>query len=175
MSTPTEVPRGVQKPRTYVPEVADQGELLDLAEFMRQLEAYLLQHSGRAALVDPEGNTRPLPDEVFRILDQVVNALAAGKGVTVVPQGMLLTTQQAADFLGVSRPTLVRCLEAGEIAFEKPGRHRKVRLQDLIQFQEHSRNERRAALRDLARENLDARVQVGDPADLTRLGELSEG
>jgi excisionase family DNA binding protein len=77
----------------------------------------------------------------------VTNALAAGEGITIVPQGMTMTTQQAADFLGISRPTLVRLLEAGDIAYDKPGRHRRVRLEDLVAYQANFRAERRAALR----------------------------
>ena len=70
----------------------------------------------------------------------------------VAPQGLLLATQEAADFLGVSRPTLVKLLEAGAIAFEKPNRRRRVRLQDLIDFQQRRRAERRTALNQLTEE-----------------------
>lgn len=100
---------------------------------MRELEVLIAQNSSKAALIDPQGNARSIPDEIFRILDQVADALAAGEGITVVPQGMTMTTQQAADFLGISRPTLVRLLEAGEIDYDKPGRHRRVRLEDLVE------------------------------------------
>lgn len=141
---------------------------------MRELEAYLAGSSSKAALIDPAGDARPIPDEIFRILEQVTNALAAGEGITVVPQGMTMTTQQAADFLAISRPTLVRLLESGAIPFDKPGRHRRVRLEDLLDYQATFRADRRAALRDLARSNLDAKVQIGDPARTRRLSELDD-
>ena len=128
---------------------------------MRELEVFIAQNSSKAALIDPQGNARPIPDEIFRILDQVTDALAAGEGITVVPQGMAMTTQQAADVLGISRPTLVRLLEAGDIAYDKPGRHRRVRLEDLVEYQASFRAERRAALRELQRASLGAKVQVG--------------
>ena len=85
---------------------------------------------------------------------------------------MTMTTQQAADFLGISRPTLVRLLEAGDIPHDKPGRHRRVRLEDLVAYQADFRAERRSALRELQRASLGARVQVGNPADVTRRAEL---
>lgn len=138
---------------------------------MRELEVFIAQNSSKAALIDPQGNARPIPDEIFRILGQVTDALAAGEGITVVPQGMAMTTQQAADFLGISRPTLVRLLEAGDIAYDKPGRHRRVRLEDLVEYQASFRAERRAALRELQRASLGAKVQVGDPAEVERLAE----
>ena len=78
------------------------------------------------------------------MLRDVVDALEQGKGVTIALQDAVMTTQQAADFLGVSRPTLVKFLEAGRIAFEKPGRHRRVKLSDLLAFQERLRAECRA-------------------------------
>jgi excisionase family DNA binding protein len=173
MSTPTQVPRGGRKAQTYLPEPDAREELLDFAELVRELEAYLARNSSKAALVDPAGQARPIPDEIFRILEQVTNALAAGEGITVVPQGMTMTTQQAAEFLGVSRPTLVRLLESGAIPFDKPGRHRRVWLEDLVDYQARFRAERRAALRDLAQANLDAKVQVGVPGEAKRLAELS--
>jgi excisionase family DNA binding protein len=172
MSTSTDMPRGARKAQTYFPETDAREEILDFAELMRELEIYLTQNSSKAALVDPEGKARPIPNEIFRILDQVTNALAAGEGVTIVPQGMTMTTQQAADFLGISRPTLVRLLEAGEIPFDKPGRHRRVRLEELVAYQANFRAQRRAALRELQRGSLGAKVQVGNPEDVKRLAEL---
>lgn len=85
-----------------------------------------------------------------------------------------MTTQQAADFLGISRPTLVRLLEAGDIPFDKPGRHRRVKLEDLVDYQASARAGRRAALRELQRANLDAAIKVGKPEDLLRRSELVE-
>lgn len=172
MSTSTDMPRGARKAQTYLPEADAREELLDFAELMRELEVYLAQDSSKAALVDPQGKARPIPDEIFRILEQVTNALAAGEGITIVPQGMTMTTQQAADFLGISRPTLVRLLEAGEIAYDKPGRHRRVQLEDLVAYQAKFRTERRAALRELHRASLGAKIQVGNPADVKRLAEF---
>ncbi|MGB4779636.1 helix-turn-helix domain-containing protein [Microbacterium sp.] len=172
MSTSIDMPRGARQAQTYLPETDAREEILDFALLLREIEVLRTQNSSRAALVDPQGNARPIPDEIFRILDQVTNALAAGEGITVVPQGVSMTTQQAADFLGISRPTLVRLLEAGDIAYDKPGRHRRVRLGDLIAYQESFRAERRAAMRELQRAGLDARAQVRDPADLKRLSEL---
>ncbi|GAA2225572.1 helix-turn-helix domain-containing protein [Herbiconiux moechotypicola] len=172
MSTPIDAQRGARKAQTYLPEAEAREEILDFAELMRELELFLTKNSSKAALVDPQGAARPIPDEIFRILDQVTNALAAGQGITIVPQGMTMTTQQAADFLGISRPTLVRLLEAGDIAYDKPGRHRRVRLEDLVAYQSSFRAERRAALRELQRDSLGAKVQVGNPAVVKRLEEF---
>ncbi|GAA3933851.1 helix-turn-helix domain-containing protein [Microbacterium soli] len=172
MSTSTEIPGGARKAQTYLPEATSREELLDFAELMRELEAYLSQGASRAALVDPDGNARPIPDEIFRILDQVTNTLAAGEGITIIPQGATMTTQQAADFLGVSRPTLVRLLEADDIPYTMPGRHRRVQLEDLVAYQTKFLAERRAALRELHRTSVESKIRVGDPREVKRVTEL---
>ena len=68
----------------------------------------------------------------------------------------------------------MRLLEAGEIPFEKPGRHRRVRLEDLVAYQERSRSERRSALRELQQTSLESRIQVGRQGDLLRKAELED-
>ncbi|MDQ6946911.1 MAG: excisionase family DNA-binding protein, partial [Actinomycetota bacterium] len=73
--------------------------------------------------------------------------------------------QEAADFLGVSRPTLVKLLEDGAIQFERPNRHRRVRLQDLLAFQERRRAERRAALNQLTAEAGELGLYDGSAAE----------
>jgi excisionase family DNA binding protein len=138
------------KTQTYLPDPSSQEEIVDFANLLRELEAFLAASSSKAALVDPQGSSRPIPDEIFRALEQVANALANGNGVTVAPYGMQLTTQEAADFLGVSRPTLVKLLESGQITFELRGRHRRVTLRDIVEYQQRFRVERRGALTELA-------------------------
>lgn len=82
-------------------------------------------------LSSPEGVKQEIPARVYDALKFIVDALAEGRGITVVPTNAQLTTQKAADYLHMSRPTLVKLLEDGEIPFTKVGRHRRVRLVDL--------------------------------------------
>ena len=70
----------------------------------------------------------------------------------VVPTNTQLTTQQAADHLGISRPTLVKLLEQGDIPFSKVGRHRRVLLTDLVAYEEDLIRHRRTCLREATRE-----------------------
>ena len=99
----------------------------------------------RATLIGPDGIRLELPGEVFEVLREVVAALSQGLAITVAPHQTVLSTSEAAQLIGVSRPTLVRLLESGEIPFDKPGRHRRVRLADLLAYQQASRR-RRATL-----------------------------
>lgn len=125
----------------------------DLVAMLSRLDA-----EPTTTLSGPNGEHLVLPPEVFEVLRGVVEALASGQAVTVAPVHQRLTTQEAADLLGVSRPTLVKLLEAGEIPFEQPGRHRRVRLVDVLAYRERTSRERRAAL--------DRMVDIADEADM---------
>lgn len=81
--------------------------------------------------------------------------MAQGLAITVAPQHTVLTTSEAAHLLGVSRPTLVRLLEAGEIPCEQQNRHRRVRLADLLAYQERSQRARAAGLDEMVRQGED--------------------
>ncbi len=165
-------PSRPQQSTTYFPERDELEELLAFAKVLNGLDASQ-GRPGQAMLVGPRTEQRPIPAELFRVLGQVANALALGDGVTVMPYASRLTTQQAADFLGISRPTLVRLLESGRIPFETVGRHRRVRLRDLDAYEERSRADRRNALAELARETA-SRSHAKSGAPLKRTSEIEE-
>ncbi|HJP78745.1 MAG TPA: helix-turn-helix domain-containing protein [Pseudonocardiaceae bacterium] len=85
------------------------------------------------------------------MLREVVQAMSYGLAVTVAPHQTVVTTSEAAQMLGISRPTLVRLLEAGEIPFEQPGRHRRIRLADVLAYQARARRARAAHLDEMVR------------------------
>ncbi|PRY54009.1 excisionase family DNA binding protein [Knoellia remsis] len=140
----------VSAPHTYIANDREDAQILDI---VRALEAA----GGRAPKVTPslvaaDGTRLELPPAMFAVLKQVAEALADGMGVSVAPLNALLTTQEAADYLGISRPTLVRMLERGDLPMEKPGRHRFVRLSDLVEFQKQQRADRRHTLAEMQRQ-----------------------
>lgn len=120
------------------------------------LTALTTRRVNAAALIGPDGERLDLPPEVFEILREVMEALAQGLAITIAPHQMVLSTSEAADILGVSRPTLVRLLEAGEIPFEQPGRHRRVRLADVLAHRERARRRRAAGLDQMVADAEDA-------------------
>jgi excisionase family DNA binding protein len=137
-----------KRSRTYLPP--DDLNREELTLFIRQMEQFA---NNQATLRSASGEEVLIPDPLFDVLRRVAASLASGRGVTVVSRETRLTTQEAADFLGISRPTLIKLVEGGQIPFEVVGRHRKVLLRDLEEFQENSRSERRAILRRSARED----------------------
>lgn len=123
----------------------------DDPEALRGLERFLDHLSEPAALLGPDGQTIPLPMETFELLRNVVTTMRMGKAITIAPVDQLLSTQEAADFLGLSRPTLVRLLEGGRIPYEfsSGGRHRRVRLDDLLEYRAQQQVNRGVALDEL--------------------------
>ncbi len=99
------------------------------------------------ALVGIEEHDRiELPRSVHQALTKIVAALHAGKAVTIAPQTMKLTTQQAADLLGVSRPTVVRLITDGTLPAERIGNRHRLLLDDVLTYREHRRNRQYEAL-----------------------------
>jgi excisionase family DNA binding protein len=138
---------------TYLLESAGLAKVVDLVQALRDRGTEVSPR--RPALVDADGNQLELPQPVFDALLHVVTAMSQGQGVTIAPHNALLTTQEAADFLGISRPTLVKLVDTDQIPYERRGRHRRVRLSDLLEYQERSRSERRHTLDQLAQEGED--------------------
>jgi excisionase family DNA binding protein len=104
----------------------------------------------RPRLVGARGGEEiELPASLARLLADVVELLRRGDGVTVVPYQRELTTQQAADLLNVSRPYLIRLLDADCIPYRRLGTHRRLRLGDVVAYKARRDAERRVALDEL--------------------------
>ncbi len=79
---------------------------------------------------------------IARLLLDMLQEVGKGNGVTITPMQRQLTTQQAADFLRVSRPYLIEeLLEKGKIPYRKVGNRRRVRYEDLLRYQEEEERE----------------------------------
>lgn len=79
-------------------------------------------------------------------------AAEAGRGVTIIPENAELTTFEAADVLKVSRPYLIKLLEEGAIPYRKVGKHRRIRMEDVMAYKARDDRERDAVLDQLVSE-----------------------
>lgn len=90
-----------------------------------------------------------VPPATLRVLSRVLAMMASEQVFVLYPADTELTTKQAADLLGVSRPFLIARLEAGELPFRKVGRHRRMLMDDVMRYKETMRATRKSALDEM--------------------------
>lgn len=132
----------------FAPGVRGTGEVYDF------IEAHAAKTGSRPEphfyLSGPDaGDQVELPHEIYEILVKAVDAMRSGMAVTITPNSLTMTTQQAAELLGITRPTLVKLLDEGKIPFEKPNTHRRVRLADVLAYKEQRKAEQHAAIAEM--------------------------
>ena len=85
------------------------------------------------------------------MLADILHMMEQNQAVSIVPVNAELTTQQAADFLNVSRPYLISTLlDAGKLPFHMAGNRRKLYFKDLMAYKEKQRQESQQAMQALA-------------------------
>ena len=94
--------------------------------------------------------TVKLPASAVRLLVRILEEMGRGNAVTVMPVRPELTTQEAADMLNISRPSLIQLLDEGKIEYRRVGTHRRVRFEALMKYKRTADAARRAALAELA-------------------------
>ena len=94
-----------------------------------------------------------VPVKAIHMLADILNQMAQGNAVSIVPIHAELTTQQAADMLNVSRPYLIKnILDAGKMPFHKSGTRRKILYKDLLVYKNKDLEERKALMAELAKQ-----------------------
>ncbi len=124
------------------PTASETAQLQELRQLVKQ---------GPVKIVDAKGRKLQLPRPVLGLLDEILKNMQAGKGVSIVPEHQELTTQRAANMLGISRPFMVRLLEEDKLPFHMVGSHRRVYLKDLLAYKARRDKERHASIVRMAR------------------------
>lgn len=170
MSTPArDVTTGVGTDAADVvsPAPADADELAQVLSF---IEAHETRRGGAPAasfyLSGVEEHDRvELTGQVHAILKQVVTALSKGQSISILTRGQEITTQQAAEILGMSRPTVVRLIEDGELPAHVPGaERRKLLLADVLTYREQLRVRRNQFITESS-----TAYDEADPEDAAKL------
>jgi len=137
--------------RRMTPVAAPPEQQAEVAALFRILgKVHAERRAPKCQLIGPNGERISVPESVFYVLERVTEVLARGDSITVVPIGREVTTQQAADLLNVSRQYVVRLLDDGRIPFRKTGKHRRLRIEDVLSYKEGRDKDRRAGLRTLS-------------------------
>ncbi|RAM63730.1 hypothetical protein RB25_19920 [Herbaspirillum rubrisubalbicans] len=145
-------------------------EEVELAKAAQRCITKALDHSHAVSIaLLEEGGARiedgspilKLPPKVLHLFANMLGSLAQGQAVTLMPRELDLTTQQAAHFLNVSRPYLVRLLEEGKIPFHKVGTHRRIRFADVLCYKEQRASQSKAHLKALLQQAQDLDMGYG--------------
>lgn len=139
---------------TTTPPVLPTDNEAQLARTSSRLLAACIGHgeTARLRVIDGDQDIIEVPVSALRMLVDILAQMAEGNGVTIIPVHAELTTQQAADFLNISRPYLVGLLERNELPYRKVGTHRRILFKDLLDYRERSRIASNEALDELAKQ-----------------------
>ena len=134
------------------PEIPSQAEAL-LARETRKLLAPFVNSEASLdlrALSSAKTPTIRIPASAARLLVQILDEMSRGNAVKIIPVHAELTTQEAADVLNISRPTLIQMLDSGTLEYRKVGTHRRIRVDILMAHKRKLDADRMAALAELS-------------------------
>jgi excisionase family DNA binding protein len=132
---------------------------LDMAQARKALSVIKKDDAESHFVLSGSGQQVPISEKAFNLFVNVLEEMARGNAVLIIPIHAELTTQEAADLLNVSRPYLIKLLEMKEMPFHYTGRHRRIYFKDLMAYKQK-----------VAKESLDALGQLAAEAQELGLG-----
>ncbi|CAM3421454.1 Helix-turn-helix domain-containing protein [Deinococcus saxicola] len=124
----------------HTPNPAEQSLARDARQLLAQGEIQLSAGQQRLTLTP----------ELAGLLRGILERLGNGESITVLSHQEELSTQQAAELLGVSRPYLIeQLLDGRKIPFRKVGKHRRILVRDVLEYQQRDEAEKRALVREI--------------------------
>jgi excisionase family DNA binding protein len=135
----------LDRPDTVIPSAKDAEQATESSRILTKLRP----EDGLRVKLET-GEKFVLPKAAVQLLSHLLTEMSHGNAVTLITVHAEFTTQEAADFLNVSRPYLVGLLESGRIPFRKVGTHRRIKFTDLQNFKKRGDEDREAALAEMA-------------------------
>jgi excisionase family DNA binding protein len=145
--------RTLEKARQVLPPPLSPQDM-EMARVAQRCIMEALDHSRAAAITlttdSGEHPTVDVPPAALKLIGQLLGAMSEGRPVTLVPSNQEFSTVEAAHFLNVSRPFVVKEIESGKLPHRMVGTHRRVAFEDLIVYARKMRERQEAALERLA-------------------------
>ncbi len=136
---------------TLAPALPSEAESVLAKETSRVLASHMGTAEPLQFRIGPAAEEKVrVPASAVRMLVRILEEMAKGNAVTLIPVHAELTTQEAADMLNISRPSLIHLLDEEKIDYRKVGTHRRVRFEALMRFKRQADADRKAALAELA-------------------------
>jgi excisionase family DNA binding protein len=133
------------------PREHEANDIRKVEAIIRRLDTDVKERVPITRLVAGNGEEVQLPEAAYQVLKQAIHLLAQGQAVAIVPYNKMLTTQQAAELLNVSRPHLIKLLNSDRIPFHMVGTHRRVRFDDLMKYRGRRDQDRRRKLDEITK------------------------
>lgn len=135
----------------HEPIIADEAESTIAGEAARRLKSFAEQ--GRDVKVHFDADVIvPLPARAVVMFHHMLESMANRVPVSLIPHDAVLTTRQAADYLNVSRPYLIKKIDEGDITHTKVGSHRRIKFGELKAYEQKVREKQEEAMRTLNEE-----------------------
>ena len=145
--------RTLDKARQVIPPALSAKDI-EMARVAQRCIMEALDHSRAAAITlttdSGEHPTVDVPPAALKLIGQLLGAMSEGRPIALVPSSQEFSTVEAAHYLNVSRPFVVKEIDAGRLPHRLVGSHRRVAFEDLIAYARKMREQQESALERLA-------------------------
>lgn len=145
--------RSLAKARQVVPPPMSPKDI-EMARVAQRCIMESLDHSRAASITlttdTGEHPSVEVPPAALKLIGQLLGAMSEGRPIALVPSNQEFSTVEAAHFLNVSRPFVIKEIEAGRLPHRMVGTHRRVAFEDLMAYARKMRENQEAALERLA-------------------------
>jgi len=139
----------LDKAKQVVPPPMSKKDI-EMARVAQRLIMESLDHSRAAAITLTtdlgEHPSVDLPPAALRFIGQLLGAMSEGRPITLIPSKREFSTVEAANFINVSRPFVIKEMEAGRLKYRMVGTHRRVTFEDLVEYMDAIQKKQQAAL-----------------------------
>lgn len=100
-------------------------------------------------LSDEEESEIALSATTAEIIRDALTLERDGKSFLLLEEEDEISPEKAAEMLRISRPTLLKKLDNGEIPFHYVGAHRRIAISDLLAYRRQQKERAQAALKQM--------------------------